>query len=183
MQALSRKHPDLPPAPGQDRRREFEYKRHGVVNLSLANVVTTGELHGYVLPGNNNSDNFIESLERLDYGLKDAKRIELILDNASSHTSAQTTEWFERHADRFRPHFTPKHASWLNQAELAISAFTRRYTRNRVVKNRDHLVDRIEAGLMEYNQRHAHPFAWSFTRHAMHEWYERHCQRISSTVN
>lgn len=172
VQAIGRNAPDVLPGPQRKRLREFEYVRNGVANLSLGLVVPTGQLHGRVIPSNN-SDNFIESLERIDHALYDAKRIELVLDNASSHTSQQTTAWFDEHQDRIRPHFTPTHASWLDQAELALSAFSRRYLRHAVFNSRDDLVGRIDRGLKEYNAHYAHPFQWSFTRHAMHDWYER----------
>jgi transposase len=181
IQALGRRTPDLPPASGRPRIREFEYVRYGVANLSLALVVPTGRIAGRVIP-RNNSDNFIETLERLDHDLRDAKRIELVLDNGSSHISKQTTEWFEKHSDRFRPHFTPTHASWLDQAELALSALSRRYLRNAVFGSRDELIARIDASIDDYNKRYAHPFNWSFTRHAMHNWYERRlCPETCST--
>ena len=172
IQAIGRKTPDILPAPGIKRLREFEYVRHGVANLSLALVVPTGQVHGRVVESNN-SDNFIESLERIVHANRDAKRIELVLDNGSSHVSKQTAAWFEENRDRVRPHFTPTHASWLDQAELALSAFSRRYLRNAVFNSRDELVTRIERGLVEYNALYAHPFAWSFSRHAMHDWYQR----------
>jgi transposase len=181
IQAIGRNHPDVEPAPGRNRLREFEYVRHGTANLSLSLVVPTGAVHGRVIPSNN-SDNFIETLERLDHDLRDAKRIELVLDNGSSHVSKQTAEWFERHSDRIRPHFTPTHASWLDQAELALSAFSRRYLRGAIFNSRDELVGRIERGLREYNTHYARPFNWSFTRNAMHDWYERRIRpNIAST--
>jgi transposase len=181
IQAIGRNTPDILPGPKRTRLREFEYVRHGVANLSLGLVVPTGQVHGRVIPSNN-SDNFIESLERIDHALPEATRIELILDNASSHVSRQTTEWFERHRDRVRPHFTPTHASWLDQAELALSAFSRRYLRGAIFNSRDELVGRIERGLGEYNTHYARPFKWSFTRHAMHNWFERRiCPRTCPT--
>jgi len=160
MQALGRKHADIPAAPGRDRRREFEYVRHGSVSLQLAHCVPTGELTGRVIP-KNDSLNFIETLELLDEKYKDARRIELILDNGSSHTSKATREWLLTHSKRFAAHYTPTHASWLNQAEMALSSFTRKYTKGLVVAERQQLVDRIHAGIPDYNKRYAHPFDWS----------------------
>ncbi len=77
-------------------------------------------------------------------------------------------------------HFTPAHASWVNQAELALSAFSRRYLRDRVSESRAELIAHIERALDEYNRLYAHPFTWSFTRHAMHQWY---CHRTSAMVH
>lgn len=171
IQALGRVHPDIPPKPGSHPRlREFEYIRYGTVNLLAGLEVVTGKFWGGPLATTNRID-FIEQLERLDYDYSEWRRIELLLDNASAHTAKDTLDWFAERADRIRPHFTPTHASWLNQAELLLSGFSRRYLR-RVVKSRDDLLAHIASSIQEYNAMYAKPFDWSFTRHAMHQWWE-----------
>lgn len=183
IQALGRRHPDHPVRPGLPLRREFEYVRHGSVHLQLALTVATGDVWARNLPRNDHQ-HCIDTLERLDHRYRDAKRIELILDNGSSHTAKETKAWFVEHSDRIRPHFTPTHASWLDQAELALGAISRRYIKNAVVDSRRDLIKRIRAGISEYNKLYAHPFDWSFTRHAMHEWYrKKDCPGTSSTLN
>lgn len=183
IQALGRRHPDHPLLPGLPLRREFEYVRNGYVHLQLSLAVATGEVWGRNLPRNDHQ-HCIDTLERLDHRYRDAKRIELILDNGSSHTAQETKAWFEEHRNRIRPHFTPTHASWLNQAELGLGAISRRYIKNAVVDSRQEMIARIRDGIREYNKLYAHPFDWSFTRHAMHEWYrEKISRRTSSTVN
>ena len=103
-----------------------------------------------------------------------------ILDYGSSHIAKETRAWVAAQVGRVVFHFTPAHASWVNQAELALSAFSRRYLRDRVSASRPKLIAHIERALEEYNRFYAHPVTWSFTRHAMHQWYG---QRTSAMVH
>lgn len=173
IQALRRAVPDLGMLSGHDRRREWEYKRDGTVHLLIACTLMTGRLWGRVLPKNDHS-HFIESLEAYVCELpRTIRRIHCILDNGSSHIAKETQAWVAAQAGRVVFHFTPAHASWVNQAELALSAFSRRYLRDRVSASRAELIAHIQRALQEYDRFYAHPFTWSFTRHAMHEWYAR----------
>ncbi len=180
IQALRRPVPDLGMLSGLDRRREWEYQRDGTVNLLVTYTLMTGRLWGRVLPKNDHG-HFIESLEAyLCEVPRTIRRIHCILDNGSSHFAKATQAWVAAQAGRVVFHFTPAHASWVNQAELALSAFSRRYLRDRVSASRAELIAHIERALKEYNRFYAHPFTWSFTRHAMHQWY---CQRTSAMVH
>jgi len=179
IQAL-RRVPDLPMRPGQDRRREWEYERDGTVNLLVTYTPITGRVWGRVLPTNDHR-HFIEGLEAYLFEVpRTIRRIHCILDNGSSHIAKATQAWLAAQADRVAFHFTPAHASWVNQAELALSAFSRRYLRDRVSQSWAELIAHIYRALDEYNRLHARPFNWSFTRHVMHGWYAR---RISATVH
>jgi hypothetical protein len=60
---------------------------------------------------------------------------------------------------------TPAHASWLNQAELLLRAFTCRYLDRGDWKSRQNLIDHLDASWREYNHMFAHPILWSWTRH------------------
>ncbi|EPX61718.1 isrso5-transposase protein [Cystobacter fuscus DSM 2262] len=70
--------------------------------------------------------------------------------------------------------FTPAHASWLNQAELLLSAFAERYLQRGDWASRDALVEHLDASWPGYNRFCAHPFSWSWTRARMHSWVDRH---------
>lgn len=180
IQALRRLVPDLPMLSGSDRRREWEYARDGTVNLLATYTPITGRLWGRVLPKNDH-DHFIEGFEAyLAEVPRTIRRIHCILDNGPSHVAKETQAWVAAQAGRVTFHFTPAHASWVNQAELALSAFSRRYLRGRVSQSWAELVAHIYRALDEYNRLYAHPFTWSFTRHAMHQWY---CQRTLATVH
>ncbi|MBT2395928.1 IS630 family transposase [Streptomyces sp. ISL-100] len=113
MSVRSRKHPDRPCAPGRPRRREFEYVRHGTLSITAALEVHTGHVVAEELP-RNDSAHFTAFLNRLDKCVDPALTIHLVLDNGSSHTSQATRAWLKRHP-RIVAHYTPKHASWINQ--------------------------------------------------------------------
>ena len=180
IQALRRPTPDLGMLSGRDRRREWEYKRDGTVNLLVTYTLMTGRLWGRVLLKND----AVHFIDRMDEYLatvpRSIRRIHCILDNGSSHSAKDTQAWLAAQDGRVAFHFTPAHASWVNQAELALSAYSRRYLCDRVSEGRLELIAHIEQALEEYNQLYAHPFTWSFTRHAMHQWYR---QRTSAMVH
>jgi hypothetical protein len=143
IQALRRSVPDVPMRPGQDRRREWEYRRDGTVNLLVTYTPITGSLWGRVLPKNDHG-HFIEGMEAYLATLPRTIRcLHCILDNGPSHIAKETQAWVAAHAGRVAFHFTPAHASWVNQAELALSAFSRRYLRDRVSQTWGELVAHI----------------------------------------
>lgn len=157
--ARSRKHPTKRVTPGKRERVEFEYRRHGVASIVAALDVHTGEVLADAIP-RNNADNFIEFLTQIDRITDPALTIHLILDNGSSHVAKKTKAWIVAHP-RFEVHYTPKHASWLNQVELVFSILTRRLLRRGEFASRDELVAKIMAWIAEYD-RTAKPFAWTY---------------------
>jgi transposase len=157
--ARSRKHPDQPVRPGRPTRREFEYVRHGTVSIIAALHVHTGQVITETIT-KNDSVTFTAFLTTLDQCIDPALTIHLVLDNGSSHTSKTTRKWFREHP-RFQPHYTPAHASWLDQAELFFSTLTRRLLRRGEFTSRQHLADRIEGFVNVYN-RTAKPYRWTY---------------------
>jgi transposase len=157
--ARSRKHPDQPVRPGRISRREFEYVRHGTVSIIAALHVHSGQIYTERIT-RNNSDTFIDFLTRLDQRIDPTLTIHLVLDNGSSHTSKATRKWLREHP-RFQPHYTPAHASWLDQAELFFSILTRRLLRRGEFTSQQDLADRIEKFVAVYN-RTAKPFRWTY---------------------
>ena len=65
---------------------------------------------------------------------------------------------------------SPKYASWLNQAEIALNCFSTRYLRGRNWPPPDRFDELIHEWEAHYNTKYAHPFDWSFTRNRFHEW-------------
>lgn len=157
--ARSRKHPTKPVAPGRPERREFEYRRHGTACLIAALDVHSGHVIATDAP-RNDSLNFIAFLEQLDTQVPKRKKIHLVMDNGSSHVSKATKTWLAEHP-RFVAHYTPKHASWLNQVELFFSILTRRLLRRGEFASREELVNKIMAFIREHN-RTARPFRWTY---------------------
>jgi hypothetical protein len=87
----------------------------------------------------------------------------MIMDNGGSHITQDTQRYFA-HRPRVRVLYPPGHASWLNQAELLLRAFTDKYLDRFDAESRQHLIDHLKASWREYNHRFAHPFEWSWTR-------------------
>ena len=157
--ARSRKHPTRPLGPGRPERQEFEYRRHGTACLIAALDVHTGEVIATDTP-RNNSANFIAFLEGINTSVPKRKRVHIVLDNGSSHVSKVTKQWLTEHP-RFVAHYTPKHASWLNQIELFFSILTRQLLRRGEFASRDDLVAKMMGFIREHN-RTAKPFRWTY---------------------
>ena len=171
IQAKYRKYPELPGAAGRLARREFEYVRTGTVSLIAALQVTTGQV--VIEPiTRNNSVTFIGFLHHLHQCIDPGLKIHLVMDNGSSHTSRATRAWIAAHP-RITVTYTPKHASWLDMAELWFSVLTRALLRRGEFTSRADLAEKITAFTIRYN-RTAHPWTWTYDAHADHS---RHLAR------
>jgi transposase len=164
IQAKQSKHPDQSPRAGRWRRREFEYVRHGTASLHAALDVHTGQVLAAAIPpkadGGNNSVNFCAFLDDIERSVDPALAIHVILDNASSHCSKHTKTWFEAHP-RWVVHYTPPHASWVNQVELFFSILQRKVIRNGTFTSRQDLIDKLLTFIADYDQT-AKPFKWTY---------------------
>jgi transposase len=172
-------------APGRIERREFEYKRGGVVHLLVALNVYDGTMLGWCLEKNDH-DHFLWGVRQVERRYPKARRIHLIVDNGGSHIAHDTQRYFARRP-RLRALYTPVHASWLNQAELLLRAFTAKYLERFDAESRQHLIDHLNASWREYNHRFAHPFEWSWTRRDMYAWAAKKgygiCSQTYATVH
>jgi transposase len=160
MQAKQRKHPDQSPRAGKWRRREFEYIRHGTASLFAALQVHTGEVLAEPIPGPNDSANFCAFLDAVDRAVDPTLAIHVVLDNGSSHVSKHTKAWFAAHP-RWTVHYTPPHASWVNQVELFFSILQRKVLANGNFTSRQDLIDKLLRFIAEYDQT-AKPFKWTY---------------------
>ncbi len=161
--------------PAQIERQEFEYIRHGTVNFLVVLVVHTGKMHGFCLD-RNDSEHLRRVLPAVFQAHRRARRVHLIWDGGPSHTAEETTTWLRAHYPHVRTLVTPPHASWLNQAELLLRAFSERYLKRGDWKSRQQFIEHIDASWREYNERFAHPVRWSWTRLKMRRWVERHAR-------
>ena len=172
IQVLERRCPTLPGRPGLIERREFESVRHGTVNFLALLVVHTGTMQGWCLEKNDGAC-LREVLPQLLLPYRKARRVHLIWDGGSSHIAQQTRDLLRRYR-HVRVLVTPPHASWLNQAELLLRAFSARYLQRGDWKRRADFIAHLDASWPEYNRLYAHPFTWLWTRTKMHDWFERH---------
>ncbi len=162
MQALERKSAGRNPAPGRRRRREFEYIRHGTQSLIAAFDVGTGKVFGHCGPRRTGDDLevFMEALARR-YPSGD---VHVIWDNLNIHCAMQSrwNAFNRRHGERFHFHFTPLHASWVNQIELWFAILGRRCLRHASFRSAESLRQAVLSFIDEWNLK-AHPFRWTFT--------------------
>ena len=159
-QAKERKHPDQPPTTGQRRRREWEYIRHGTASLFAALDVHSGEVLAEPIPGKNNSVNFCDFLNTIEHAVDPSLEIHVVLDNGSSHRSKYTKAWFVAHP-RWVTHYTPPHASWVDQVELFFSILQRKVIRNGNFTSRDDLITKMLTFITDRNN-NAKPFKWTY---------------------
>jgi len=185
LQALRRLAPTQGLAPGCIERREFEYQRCGIVHFLVALNVYDGTMLGWCLDKNDH-DHFLWGVRQVERRYPKARRIHFILDNGGSHIAHDSYRYFARHP-RLRALYTPAHASWLNQAELLLRAFTDKYLDRFDADSRPHLIAHLNASWREYNQRFAHPFEWSWTRRDMYAWAAKKdygiCSKTYATVH
>jgi transposase len=158
--ARSRTRPTTRPAPGRPSRQEHEYVRHGTATLLAALDVHRGGILTATDLDRNTAANFISFLEELDAKVPVELEVHLVLDNGSSHIANATRRWFSNHK-RFHPHYTPTHASWLNQVELFFSILARRLLKRGEFRSVEDLVARMMAFIDDYN-RTARPFRWTY---------------------
>jgi len=156
----------LPLAPGHVERRDYEYERHGTANLFVLVEPLAGWRHVQVTAQRTKRD-YAEVLRYLaEERYPDAECICVVQDNLNTHTAGALYETFppqqaRRILSRLEFHYTPKHGSWLNQAEIEISIFERGCL-SRPVPDTPTLERRVSALEDERNARRA-TIEWQFT--------------------
>jgi transposase len=160
IQAIGNTAEDLLPVPGEHPTigRDPEYRRFGTLSLLAGIDLVTGKIIGSV-EERHRSREFVDFLKKLDSTYEPGLRIQIILDNHSSHTSKETKAYLETIPDRFEFIFTPKHGSWLNIIEVFFAKMTKQVLRHIRVKSKEELRERIEQYLLEVNANPV-PFRW-----------------------
>jgi len=168
----------LPARPGQIERYDYEYQRNGTRNLFMFLEPLAGRRHVTVTQRRTSQD-FARCMRWLvDEGYPEAKCIRVVLDNLSTHTTAALYETFTApEANRIRKrlefHFTPKHASWLNMAEIEFSIFARQAWKGHT-PDEPTLVENVRNLEEKRNGQHA-KVHWCFTcehaRQKLHRLY------------
>lgn len=158
IQALSRAQPVLPMRVGQLERRTHDYTRHGVTSLFAALDIATGSVLGKCYR-HHRSVEFLDFLKRIDAAVPVDLDVHLVLDNYGTHKTALIRRWLLKR-QRYHLHFTPTHASWLNQVERWFALLTER----QIKRGSHHSVEELEDAIREFIKVHNQqpkPFRWT----------------------
>ena len=160
IQALDRTQPGLPMKNGRAGTMTHDYKRHGTTTLFAALDLKSGIVIGECQP-RHRAKEFIRFLKRIDRCVMKHLDIHLVLDNYGTHKTPEVKAWLARHR-RFKMHFTPTSASWLNLVERFFAEITTKRIRRGVFRS----VAELEQAIHDYLDRHnadPKPFVWTKT--------------------
>ena len=137
VQLLGEVYAPVPAQPGQKRRIDYEYERHGTANLFVMCQPLAGWREVKVTEARKKVDFAHCMRDLVDIHFPEAQIIRVVLDNLNIHTPGSLYEAFEpaearRILRKLEFHYTPKHGSWLNMAEIEISILSRQCLKQRI---------------------------------------------------
>ncbi len=159
IQALGRTQRPLPMKPGHAETRTRDCRRNGTTCLLAALDVATGRVVGQTVERHRSAE-FTAFLDHVAEGIEPGTPVHVILDNVSSHKSAEVHEWLRDRPD-WTFHFTPTSASWMNAVEGFFPELTRQRLKDAVFDSLDDCVAAIEGYIEHHNASDARPFRWS----------------------
>ena len=156
----------LPMEPGKPERYDTEYERNGTSNLFLFFEPLRGWRRIDVTARRTAEDWAIQIKKLVDEDYPEAKKIQLVMNNLNTHTGASLYKAFEpaearRLLDKLEFHYTPKHGSWLNMAEIEFSLLSRQCMSERMA-DREYLTQEVAAWVENRNSSKSE-MNWRFT--------------------
>jgi hypothetical protein len=165
-QLISSARPPVPMAPGREAREDYEYVRHGMVNIFMANEPLKGSRLVEVTRHKTKRDWAMFVKRLADELYPEADRITLVMDNFKTHAASAFYETFEpkeakRIWDRFEFVFTPKHGSWPDMAEIELHVLNGQCL-NRHISTMEEVREQV-AAWQEHRNNRTSPINWQFT--------------------
>lgn len=197
VQALERKHPGLPLRPGKVERREYEYIRHGTLTFIINFEVVTGQVGLVSAGPTRTEQDYLNHIQRTVEAEPGVTRWHFVVDNLNIHQSESLVRYVAAQSDidettlgvkgkagilkskhsrahflsqpdhRIVFHYTPKHASWLNQIEIWLSILVRKLLKRGNFTSLEQLKAKVLAFVEYYNRTMAKPFKWTYKGKAL----------------